>query len=184
MSALQGLASEATVSWHSSQIRVDVMQVQKMHEAQETSASEVRSAKRRKTSPEVPAAKKKPAISKSTWYTLIRILFPSSCSWSSPDASACGCAVVLTHVTDLGFVSLVSSTVPCPQHNKGLLGISFVYVHFKKLFWENHQKEGHRFRIVIADVMWCMCSSDALVQSAPSKNISWGMQGSLAEVWQ
>ncbi|KAL0049173.1 hypothetical protein WJX82_008148 [Trebouxia sp. C0006] len=46
-----------------------VQKVQKMHEAQETSASvtEERSAKRRKTSPEVPAAKKKPAVSKSTW---------------------------------------------------------------------------------------------------------------------
>ncbi|KAL0028971.1 hypothetical protein WJX77_009058 [Trebouxia sp. C0004] len=43
-----------------------VQKVQKMHEAQETSASEERSAKRRKTSPEVPAAKKKLA-SKSTW---------------------------------------------------------------------------------------------------------------------
>ena len=48
----------------------NVWQAQKMHEAQETSASEERSAKRRKTSPEVPAAKKKPAISRSTWYVL------------------------------------------------------------------------------------------------------------------
>jgi len=63
-----------------------------MHEAQETSASasEERSAKRRKTSPEVPAAKKKPAISKSTWYVLTHTLFFSTCVWSGADASACG----------------------------------------------------------------------------------------------
>jgi len=47
---------------------IAVFQVQKMHDAQEVSVSEDRSAKRRKTSPEVAAAKKKPAITKSTWY--------------------------------------------------------------------------------------------------------------------
>ena len=88
-----------------------------MHEAQETSASasEERSAKRRKTSPEVPAAKKKPAVSKSTWYTLIHTLFFFTCVWSCADASACGCVMMLVLVTDVGCVSLVSSTVPCPQ---------------------------------------------------------------------
>ncbi len=92
-----------------------------MHEAQETSASvtEERSAKRRKTSPEVPAAKKKPAVSKSTWYVLNLILFLSSCSWSSADASACGSAVVLMLVIwDVECLSLLSSTVPRPQRKK------------------------------------------------------------------
>ncbi len=105
----------------------NVMQVQKMHEAQDTSAPEERSAKRRKTSPEVPAAKKKPAVSKSTWYTLTQILFPFSLSWSTADASACGCVMMLALVTDVGCLSLVSSTLPCPQRKKGLLGISSVF---------------------------------------------------------
>ena len=107
----------------------NVWQVQKMHEAQETSASasEQRSAKRRKTSPEVPAAKKKPAVSKSTWYTLTHILFFFSCLWSTADASASDFAVMMAHVTDPGCLSLLLSTVPCPQRKKALLGASFVF---------------------------------------------------------
>ena len=51
-------------------------QVQKMHDAQEVVPSEERSAKRRKTSPEVAAVKKKPAITRSMWCVPVLNLTP------------------------------------------------------------------------------------------------------------
>ena len=93
----------------------DVAQVQKMHDTQEVAAPELRSAKRRKTSPEVPAAKKKPAIATSTWYAsashrlMLRshcyTLFSSSVFYTHTDKRQVTCK---TSVTDTQTISVTS----------------------------------------------------------------------------
>ena len=62
-------------------------QVQKMHDAQEVVPSEERSAKRRKTSPEMAAVKKKPAITRSMWCVPVLNLTP----WPTCSNEPCHC---------------------------------------------------------------------------------------------
>lgn len=156
-----------TIKFVESRCLAGVVQVQKMHDAQEVAAPEMRSAKRRKTSPEVPAAKKKPAIATSTWYASAShwLVLRSHCYARLPfvyihtDKSLATCKV------SVQFQGYTDSN----PFNFPVLGgdarLSHQLLFYQRLF---HQQLFHQ----------------QVHNSSQCSAASGGVQGGMAEVWQ